>query len=355
MSNNFVNILETAVREKASDVHVVIDSAPMVRIMGEIRALKGFGAISKEQSQQLIYSILFDAQRRKFEEEQELDCSVTLPGVARFRVNVFMASRGVEAVLRVIKPDIPKPEELDFTPAISNLSKMPRGLILVTGPTGSGKSTTLACIVDMINRTRKDHILTIEDPIEYIHNPISSIVRQREVGSTTKSFAHALKSALREDPDVILLGEMRDLETIALALTASETGHLVLATLHTTDAPQTIDRVIDVFPPHQQQQVRVQLSTTLKAVVCQSLIPLKMGDERIAAREVMMVTPAIANLIREGKTHMIYNAIETGAKFGMHSLDQALEKLVKEGKIKMEDALSKARDPQKVRSIVGGR
>lgn len=354
MSANFVNILETAVQKKASDVHVVIGKPPMVRIMGEIQPLDGFEPVTAQESQQLIYSVLFDAQRRRFEEKMELDCSVTLPGVARFRVNVLMGHKGIEAVLRVINTRIPTPKDLEFTDTIMEMAKYPRGLVLVTGPTGSGKSTTLACLIEEINKARKEHILTIEDPIEYVYEPKKCIIRQREVGTTTQSFANALKAALREDPDVILVGEMRDLETISLALTASETGHLVYATLHTTDAPQTIDRIIDVFPPHQQQQVRVQLSTGLKAVVSQSLLPTHTGANRIAAREIMVVTSGIANLIREGKTHMIYNAIETGAKNGMMTLDQSLEGLVKSRKVTLEDAMVKARDPQKVKMIVRG-
>ena len=354
MAVNFVDILEQAVKRKASDIHILVDRPPMVRIQGKVSALSDFPPITREESQKLIYSILFEGQRRKFEEFQELDCSFTLPQVARFRVNVLMARKGIEAVLRVINSDIPTPQELDFTPAMEELAKAPRGLILVTGPTGSGNSTTLASLVELINQTREEHILTIEDPIEYLYEPKKCIVRQREVGTSTLSFANALKASLREDPDVILVGEMRDLETISLAMTASETGHLVFATLHTTDAPQTVDRIIDVFPPHQQQQVRVQLSTSLRAVVSQALVPTIDGAGRVAAREIMMVTPAVSNLIREGKTHLIYGAIETGAKFGMRTLDKALELLVKAKKITLDDALMKAKDPSKVNGAVKG-
>lgn len=352
MAQDFVEILTKAVQMRASDVHIVVGKPPLVRVRGEIIALPGYEPVTTDQSQKLIYSILFDAQRRRFEEKQELDCSFALPNVARFRVNVLMARQGIEAVLRIINSVVPKSSSLDFTPAMDELAKLPRGLVLVTGPTGSGKTTTLAALIEMINTTRKEHILTIEDPIEFVYESKSCIVRQREVGTTTQSFANALKASLREDPDVILVGELRDLETISLAITASETGHLVFATLHTTDAPQTIDRMIDVFPPHQQQQVRVQLSTTLRAVVCQSLIPTSDGLNRVAAREIMIVTPAISNLIREGKTHMIYNAIDTGAKFGMQSLDKSLEDLVKARKINLEDALVKARDPEKIKMVL---
>ncbi len=354
MAHDFVEILTRAVQKKASDIHLVVGKPPMARILGEIVPVEGYPVLTGEDTQKMVYSILFEAQRRKFEEKQELDCSFSVPQLARFRVNVLMARQGVETVLRVISSNIPDPKSLGFTPAIEELAKLPRGLVLVTGPTGSGKSTTLAALIDMINASRKEHILTIEDPIEYIYEPKKAIIRQREVGTTTQSFANALKSALREDPDIILVGEMRDLETIQLALTASETGHLVFGTLHTTDAPQTVDRIIDVFPPHQQQQVRVQLSTGLKAVISQTLIPSLDGTTRVAAREVMMVTSAISNLMREGKTHMIYNAIETGSKFGMVSLDRSLEELVKTKKIKLEDALMKAHDPDKVKNACQG-
>lgn len=354
MAIDFVAILRSAVQKGASDIHIMVGKPPMLRIRGEVIPLEGYQPFQPTETQPLIYSILFDAQRRKFEEKQELDTSFAVPGLARFRVNVLMARQGIEAVLRVINSAIPSGKELGFSPAVDSLAKLSRGLVLVTGPTGSGKSTTLAALIDMINTTRKEHILTIEDPIEFVYEPKACIIRQREVGTTTQSFANALKSALREDPDVVLVGELRDLETIALAVTAAETGHLVFATLHTTDAPQTVDRIIDVFPPHQQQQVRVQLSTVLQAVVSQTLVPTADGQGRIAAREIMIITPAIANLIREGKTHMIYNAIDTGAKFGMVSLDKSLEDLVKARKVKLDDALMKARDPMKVRSAVSG-
>lgn len=351
MPVDFVEVLKLAVNRKASDIHVVIGKPPMIRVRGEIGPLDGFEPLTAAEAHRLVYAILRDEQRKKFEESLELDCSVSLPGVARFRVNVFAGHKGVEAVLRVINSTVPSAEELGLSPAMTDLAKLPRGLVLVTGPTGSGKSTTLAAIIEIINRERKDHILTIEDPIEFIYEPKQCIVRQREVGATTKSFANALKAALREDPDVILVGELRDLETISLAMTASETGHLVFGTLHTTDAPQTIDRIIDVFPPHQQTQVRVQLASSLKAVICQTLLPTADGTSRVAAREMMIVTSAISNLIREGKTHMVYGAIETGAKFGMVTLDRSLEELVKAGKVKIQDALAKAREPMKFQGM----
>ncbi len=309
--------------------------------------------VAAEESKRLIYSLLTTEQRSKFEENMELDCSFSVPGISRFRINVFLQKNGTEAVLRVISPKIPSPDELKLTPAIIQFTDLPRGLVLVTGPTGSGKSTTLACLLNLINQKREEHILTIEDPIEYVYDNLKCIVRQREIGLQTKSFPNALKSALREDPDIVLIGEMRDLETISAALTIAETGHLVFGTLHTTDAAQTIDRIIDVFPPHQQQQVRVMLSTTLKGVVSQILLPKADGIGRVAAREVMVVTPAIANLVREGKSHQIYSAIMTGSKFGMVSLDRALLTLVQEGLVSPEDAAAKAHDPEFIRS--GGR
>lgn len=343
-------ILKTAVQRGASDVHMVIGRPPMLRQRGSVMPIDEMAVITAEESKRLIYSILTEEQRVKFEQNFELDCSYALPGVSRFRVNVLMQKNGVEAVLRVINSKIPTPEELKLTPSILQFADLPRGLVLITGPTGSGKSTTLACLLNLINRKREEHILTIEDPIEFVYENEKCIVRQREVGQQTKSFTAALKTALRQDPDIVLIGEMRDLETISAALTIAETGHLCFATLHTTDAAQTVDRIIDVFPPHQQQQVRVQLSTTLRGVVSQTLLPRTDGIGRVAAREVMVVTPAIANLIREGKTFQIYSAIETGSKFGMTSLDRALSQLVQEGAISMEDAIAKAHNPDAIRS-----
>ena len=279
----------------------------------------------------------------------ELDCSFEVKGLSRFRVNVFMQKNGVESVLRIISSKIPPPESLRLPPAVTDLTDVPRGLVLVTGPTGSGKSTTLACLIQMINEKYNSNIITIEDPIEFVYEPVNSVIRQREVGQSTKSFANALRSALREDPDVILVGEMRDLETIQLAVTAAETGHLCFGTLHTTDAASTIDRIIDVFPPSQQQQIRVQLSNVLRGVVCQTLLPRADEEGRVAAREIMVVIPAISNLIREGKSHMIKNAIETGGKFGMITLDKALIELVQGGLVSVEAACAKAHDPDLVR------
>ncbi|MBU2483269.1 MAG: type IV pilus twitching motility protein PilT, partial [Proteobacteria bacterium] len=339
-------ILKSAVEKKASDIHMTIGKPPMARVRGEIVSLSEFPVINSEECKRLIYSILFDEQKKRFEEQSELDTSTVIPSVARFRVNVFLQKNGAEAVFRVIPTQIPSPEEINLPKTVVQLADLPRGLVLVTGPTGSGKSTCLACLINIINSKRKCNIITVEDPIEFVYEHNQSIIRQREIGQHTRSFATALKYSLRQDPDVILIGEMRDLETIAAALTIAETGHLVFATLHTSDAAQTVDRIIDVFPPHQQQQVRVQLATTLKAVVSQILLPRLDAAGRVAAREIMLVTTAIANLIREGKTHQIYNAIDTGAKFGMISLDKALTELVKSGAVSVEDAASKASNPE---------
>jgi twitching motility protein PilT len=348
-----IEILRAAVKQGASDVHLLIGRPPIVRLNGEMTELAGLEPLTAEESKRMIYSILYDEQRQKFEENLELDCSFSIPGLARFRVNVLLQMNGIECVIRVVSSKIPTPDEIKLTPAILEFANLPRGMVLVTGATGSGKSTTLACLIELINQARRQHILTIEDPIEFTYEPKRCVIRQREVGASTRSFHDALKHALRQDPDVILVGEMRDVETIALALTAAETGHLCFATLHTTDAAQTVDRVIDVFPPHQQQQVRVQLSTVLKGVVCQTLLPAMEGGGRVAAREIMVVTPAISNLIREGKTHMIYNAIDTGAKFGMIPLDRAMADLVNTGAVSFDDALAKSSDPDKLRDLTG--
>ena len=346
----FLEILKAGVERGASDIHMVIGKPPMVRYGGAIVPLVDFPVIEADESKRLIYSILYDDQKQRFEENLELDCSFEVKNVSRFRINVFMQKNGVEAVLRVINSKIPDPETLRLPPAVTDFADIPRGLVLVTGPTGSGKTTTLACLVEIINEKHSHNILTIEDPIEFVYEPMSSIIRQREVGQSTKSFAAALRSALREDPDVILVGEMRDLETIQLAVTAAETGHLCFGTLHTTDAASTVDRIIDVFPPAQQQQIRVQLSSVLRGVVSQTLLPKAEEEGRIAAREIMVVTPAISNLIREGKSHMIANAIETGGKFGMITLDKSLIELVNSGAVTLEAACAKAHDPEAVRA-----
>ena len=345
-----IDILKAAVQKGGSDLHLVIGQPPMVRQDGDLKPMTEFPALTAEESRRMIYTLLSDEQRTRFERDWELDFSVAVDQVSRFRANVLVQKNGIEAVLRVIAGKIPSPEELSLPPAITDMANLPRGLVLVTGPTGSGKSTTLACLVNLINLKRRSHILTIEDPIEFVYENKNSVIRQREIGQQSHSFAAALKHALRQDPDVVMVGEMRDLETIGAALTMAETGHLVFATLHTTDAAQTIDRIIDVFPAHQQQQVRIQLSSVLKAVVCQTLLPKLNAKGRIAAREIMMVTPAVANLIREGKTHQIYGAIDTGLRVGMISLDKALADLVKRGLISTQEALAKANRPELIRN-----
>jgi twitching motility protein PilT len=350
---DMLDILQSAVKKGASDIHLIVTKPPMLRIMGDIIPLEGYNPLTAEDTKKLIYSILYDDQKQQFEEKLELDCSYGVPGLSRFRINVFLQKDGVGSVLRIISSKIPNPEQINLAPAILQFAKLQRGLVLVTGPTGSGKSTTLACLIDIINREKRCHILTIEDPIEFVYENKNSIINQREVGGQTLSFADALKHALRQDPDVILIGEMRDLETISAAITIAETGHLVFATLHTSDAAQTVDRIIDVFPPYQQQQIRMQLSTALVGVVCQQLIARLDGKGRIAAREVMVVSVAIANLIREGKTHQIYSAIDTGSKAGMISMDKCLVSLVQQKLISKEEGLVRANNPAVFRQLIG--
>ncbi|HAV42744.1 TPA: type IV pili twitching motility protein PilT [bacterium] len=348
-----LGILNEGVKLGASDVHIVPERPPMIRIKGRLQPIPNTETLTTEQAKALVYSILYEEQKQKFEENLELDCSFDVPSLSRFRVNIYVTKNGVCAALRVIPSEIPTPEDLNLPQVVIELTDLPRGLVLVTGPTGSGKSTTLASLINIINAKREEHILTIEDPIEYIYKMKSCLVNQREVGMHSHSFQNALKYALRQDPDVILVGEMRDLETISLAMTLAETGHVVFATLHTTDAPQTVDRIVDIFPPFQQTQVRVQLSVCLKAVICQQLLPRRDGTGRVAAREIMIVSPAIANLIREGKTHQIYGAIDTGAKFGMISMDKHLSELVKKQVIDQELALAKANKPDLLRTFLG--
>ena len=347
---DLVTVLMSAARFGASDVHLVVGLAPVVRVDGEMVPMRA-PPLDSSETQRLVYSMLTEAQRAKFEERQELDCSIGVDGVGRFRVNVLRQKNGVGAVLRVIQASPPRPEDLGLTEPIVRLSELKRGLVLVTGPTGSGKSTTLAALIERLNGMHAHHILTIEDPIEFVYENKRSVITQREVGTHTQSFSAALKSALRQDPDVILVGEMRDLETISLAISAAETGHVVFATLHTTDAAQTVDRIVDVFPSYQQQQIRMQLSAALKGVICQQLLKRR-GGGRIAAREVLIVNAAVANLIREGKTHQIYSALELGKKVGMTSLDRHLAELVVQGLVEPQEAHAKANDPKQFRAVL---
>lgn len=336
-----------------SDLHLNAGLPPMVRVHGELQPLAGWSALTPREVLESVYAILSNRQKQRFEEERELDFAYELTGAARFRVNAMWQRGTVKATLRVIPWDILPLEALGLPEALDGLAHLPRGLVLVTGPTGSGKSTTLAAVIDRINRQSHGHIITVEDPIEFVHESRSSVVSQREVGDDTPSFASALKHALRQDPDVILVGEMRDLETISIALTAAETGHLVFGTLHTSSAASTIDRIIDVFPPEQQGQIRAQLAGSLQAVVCQSLVRRATGDGRVAATEVMIVTPAIRNLIREGKLQSIPSALQTGARLGMHTLNQDLARLVSEGAIDHEAAVATSSDLAELNQILG--
>ena len=347
-------LLTTAVGQGCSDIHLVVGMPPMMRKNGEIAPIDaGLPALGAEDTRRLIHSMLNEEQRARLEANWDLDCSYEIAGLSRFRVNVLMTRAGLETVMRVVGARVPEPEALGLTPAMLALAALPRGLVLVTGPTGCGKSTTLACLIDRANQTRAEHILTIEDPIEFVYEPKRCVVRQREVGSNTRSFANALKAALREDPDIILVGELRDYETIGLAVTAAETGHLCFGTLHTQDAPSTVARILDVFPVHQQAQIRVQVANSLRAVISQILLPRKDGAGRVAVREMMVVTPAIANMIREGKPFMIYSAIETGSQHGMISMDRSLADAIRSGLIDAAVALSKAHDPALVRKLAG--
>ncbi len=346
------DILCEVLEKGASDLHITTGVPPTIRLHGDLQPLD-YPKMSSNDTQTLIYSILTQDQREKLERNWEFDFSYSVPGKARFRVNVYYQRNSIGAAFRAIPVEIKKIEELGLPSVIENLAKKQRGFVLVTGPTGSGKSTTLASLVDIINETRAVHIMTIEDPIEFLHSHKKAIVNQREINSDTKDFVSALKYVLRQDPDVILIGEMRDMETIGAALTAAETGHLVFATLHTQDAPQTIDRIVDVFPPYQQQQIRVQLAGCLQGVVSQQLLTTREGSGLIAAVEFMVTTSGIRNMIREGKTHLIYNAIQTGQQHGMQTMDQALADMYRRGKISLEMAMSRAMDVRDLKQLLG--
>ncbi len=328
----------------ASDVHVSAGEPPMIRLHGDMKKVN-VPPLTREQVREMVYDILNDTQRKTFEEYHDIDFSIELGEVARFRVNLMMQRRGIAAVFRSIPTKILSFEQLGLPPILRQIAKYDKGLVLVTGPTGSGKSTTLAAMIDLINTEEYGHILTIEDPIEFVHQSKNCLVNQREVGPHTRSFAAALRGALREDPDVILIGEMRDLETISLALTAAETGHLVFGTLHTSSAPKTVDRVIDVFPAEEQAQVRAMFSESIRAVITQTLLKRRDGKGRVAALEIMIGTPAIRNLIREGKVPQMVSVIQTGQQHGMQTMDQALKNLVMKGLVSREEALARASNP----------
>lgn len=331
-------LLKKATSDLASDVHITVGLPPMIRVHGRLTKV-GEEKLTSDDTEKFAKQILNEEQYSKYKRIGELDLSYAKPGISRFRVNVF-TQRGSDAlVLRTIPMEVPTLDHLKMPPILKELSKKNKGLILVTGPTGAGKSTTLAAMIDEINRTRTEHIITLEDPIEYLHRHKLSIVNQREIGNDTQSYANALRAALREDPDVILVGEMRDLETISIALTAAETGHLVLSTLHTVGASKTVDRIVDVFPPNQQQQIKVQLSGVIEGIISQQLLENYNCDGRVCAMEIMTATAAIRNLIREGKTHQIDSAVQTGTKFGMKTMDMALVDLYKSGKVKFEEMM----------------
>src|SRR5690349_18674242 len=352
MSLDFADLLLEVIERNASDLHLTAGAHPTVRVRGRLQPLEDYPVMTTEQTRETVYSILSNDQRQRLETDWQIDFAYAIPGRARFRVNAYYQRSAIGAAFRLIPFSIKTVDELGLPLVLHELAKRPRGFVLVTGPTGSGKSTSLAAVIDEINSTREEHIMTIEDPIEFLHGHKKCIVNQREIGSDASSFAAGLKSALRQDPDVILVGEMRDLETIHTALTAAETGHLVFATLHTQDAPQSIDRMIDVFPAHQQQQVRVQLSVALQGVVTQTLLPNADGSGRVVACEVLVPTPAVRNLIREGKTHQIYSTMQTGAASGMQTMDTALATLVRAGKITQRVAEGASSTPDELRRLM---
>ncbi len=353
MTVQIQNLLHGMVKFDASDLHIKVGSPPSYRIHGSIQPVKNLSSLRPEDTIELAKQVLTESQFTDFEAAGDLDCAYSIAGLARFRVNVMRQRGSTSMVFRKIPAEIPDFESLGLPDICKRLAMKPRGLVLVTGPTGSGKSTTLAAMIDYRNRNERGHILTMEDPVEFVHNDKLSIVNQREIGSDTDTFSSALKRALRQDPDVILVGEMRDLETISLGITAAETGHLVLGTLHTTGAIQTVDRIIDVFPPDQQTQIRVQLAATLQGVVSQVLVP-KTNGGRVAAHEIMIGTDAVKACIREGKTSQLQTVLQTGSKVGMELLDSCLGRLVKQGDVDLKEALAKAHHPDSVRRSAGG-
>ncbi len=344
-------LLKLSIQQKASDLHLTENSPPVLRIDGKL-VLTNEKPLVKEELKKSIYAILSDNQKEKFERDKELDFSLALEGLERFRVNVHLQKGSVEAAFRRIPQYVPSLHDLGLPPSIIDFARRPSGLILITGPTGSGKTTTLASMIEVINQERACMIMCIEDPIEYVHKNKKAVIKQREVFSDTHSFAEALKRCLRQDPDVIVVGEMRDLETISTALTAAETGHLVLATLHTPDAPQTIERIIDVFPAHQQQQVRLQLSACLQGVASQILLPRAGGEGRALASEILVVTPAIRNLIRERSVEQIPTSIQTGIQYGMHTMDMSLKLLFEEGIVTYEDAYAQVKNVEEFEQLL---
>src|SRR2546421_7798630 len=346
------DLLEQMVGLNASDLHVTTDSPPVYRIRGEILRAEGFDPMTPDDTRSLLYRILSSEQQKVFEQKRQLDFAYALPGVARFRVNIYYQREAVGAAFRLISQEIKGLEELGLPTVLHTFAEKPRGIVLVTGPTGSGKSTTLAAILDEINRNRSEHILTIEDPIEFVHRHKRCIVNQREIGPDALSFGDALKAALRQDPDIILVGEMRDMETISTALTAAETGHLVFATLHTQSAPSTIDRIIDVFPAEQQEQVRIMIANSLQGVVTQTLLPTADGNGRVAALEILFPDDACRNLIRQAKIEQIYSVMQTNTARGMQTMEQALADLTLRRVVNLEDALTRSSRPEQLTGIL---
>jgi len=347
-TNSIDELLEQMVARGASDLHVSVGSRPAIRIHGQVVRLDEFDPLTPEDTQQLLYQILSTEQQKNFEIKRQLDFAHGVPGLARFRVNVYFQRGSVGAAFRLIPEAIKTLEELGLPASLHSLAEKPRGLVLVTGPTGSGKSTTLASLIDEVNRTRAEHILTIEDPIEFVHRHKQCIVNQREIGVDAPSFAEGLRAALRQDPDVILVGEMRDLETIATALTAAETGHLVLGTLHTQSASSTVDRIIDVFSPEQQEQVRMQIAGSLQGIVSQALLPTAAGTGRVAALEILLPDDATRNLIRQGKVEQIYTIMQTGTQRGMQTMEQSLAELTLRNVVTLDAALSRSSRPDQL-------
>jgi twitching motility protein PilT len=353
MNFDFADLLVEMIERRASDLHLTAGARPTIRIRGRLVPLENYPVLTPNGTREVVYSILNNDQRQRLETDWQIDFAYPVPGLGRFRVNAYFQRSSIGAAFRLIPFEILSIDELGLPPVVHEFGRKPRGFVLVTGPTGSGKSTTLAAVVDEVNETREDHILTIEDPIEFLHSHKRCIVNQRELGADAQSFGAALRAALRQDPDVILVGEMRDLETIQTALTAAETGHLVLATLHTQDAPQTIDRIIDVFPSHQQGQVRTQLSVALQGIVTQQLLPTTDGSGRCVAAEVLIPTAAVRNLIREGKTHQIASVMQTGSSHGMQTMDASLASLVRGGKISIQTAEARSSTPDELRRLLG--
>jgi twitching motility protein PilT len=353
MDLDFSEVLMEVIDRRASDLHLTPGSPPMLRVRGRLSPIEGYPSLTPADTREIVYSILSNSQRQKLENNWQLDFAYSIPGHARFRVNAYFQRSSIGAAFRLIPVEVVPLETLGLPPIVAEFADKPRGLVLITGPTGSGKSTTLASLVDVINQSREEHIMTIEDPIEFLHRHKKCIVNQRELGSDATSFSDALKAALRQDPDVILVGEMRDLETIGTAITAAETGHLVFATLHTQDTPQTIDRIIDVFSASQQGQIRAQLSVALQGIMTQTLLPTADGSGRCVAAEVLIPTPAVRNLIRESKSHQIYSVLQTGGAHGMQTMDASLAQLVRAGKITRQLAEARAHSPEEFRRLLG--